>query len=116
MTGQAGQRRSERILLDVPVVICGGSAEHPTFREETFTVTVSAHGALLMLATKVALGQKVIVMNPQNWDEREARVAYLGPDRAGLAQAGVEFLAPAPEFWVLDDPPANWNLPKTTVE
>ena len=111
MVGQTGQRRSERILLDVPVVICGGPADRPAFREETFTVTVSAHGALLMLATKVTLGQKLIVMNPQNWDEREARVSYLGPDRAGLAQVAVEFVQPAPEFWAVSAPPANWNLP-----
>jgi hypothetical protein len=111
MSGQTGQRRSERILLDVPVVICGGPTDHPAFREETFTVTVSAHGALLMMATKVALGQRLVVMNPQNWDEREARVSYLGPDRAGLAQVGVEFLRPAPEFWAIQTPPADWKLP-----
>lgn len=111
MAGQTGQRRSERILLDVPVVICGEPADRPAFREETFTLTVSAHGALLMLATKVALGQRLVVMNPQNWDEREARVSYLGPDRAGLAQVGVEFLEPAPEFWAVNTPPADWKLP-----
>lgn len=116
MTGSATARRSERILLDVPVVICGGSAERPAFREETFTVTVSAHGALLMLSTKVGLGQRVTVMNPQNWDEREARVAFLGPDRAGLAQVGVEFVAPAPEFWVIENPPANWDVPKAAIQ
>jgi hypothetical protein len=111
MAGHTGQRRSERILLDVPVVICGEAADHPTFREETFTVTVSAHGALVMLATKVTLGQRLIVMNPQNWDEREGRVSYLGPDRAGLAQVAVEFMQPAPEFWPVTTPPADWKLP-----
>ncbi len=116
MTGQLGQRRSERILLDVPVVICGESAEHPTFREETFTVTVSAHGALLMLAAKVRLGQKLIVMNPQNWDERSATVAYLGPDRAGLAQVAVEFAEPSPQFWAVDLPPADWQLGKQMIQ
>lgn len=111
MAGQTGERRSERLLLDVPVVICGGPADHPAFREETFTVTVSAHGALLMMATKVTLGQRLVVMNPHNWEEREARVSYLGPDRAGLAQVAVEFLQPAPEFWAVNTPPADWKLP-----
>jgi len=49
------------------------------------------------------------VMNPQNWDEREARVSYLGPDRAGLAQVAVEFLDSAPQFWLVDAPPENWK-------
>lgn len=107
---QTGTRRSERVLLDVPVVIRGDSADHHEFREETFTVTVSAHGALLMLETKVALGQSIVIMNPQNWDEREGKVAYIGPDRAGLAQVAVEFQQPAPEFWSLESPPANWKI------
>jgi hypothetical protein len=111
MAGQTGQRRSERLLLDVPVVVRGGSADRPTFREETFTVTVSAHGALLMLASKVTLGQRLVVINPQNREERDARVSYLGPDRAGLAQVAVEFLQPAPEFWAINAPPPDWKLP-----
>lgn len=107
---QTGIRRSERVLLDVPVVIRADSADQHQFREETFTVIVSAHGALLMLEAKVALGQKVVVMNPKNWDEREVKVAYVGPDRAGLAQVAVEFAQPAPEFWSLEAPPANWKV------
>jgi hypothetical protein len=110
MAVQTGQRRSERILLDVPVVISGGSADHLTFREETFTVTVSAHGALVMLATKVTLGQRLVVMNPQNWDEREGSVSYLGPDRAGLAQVAIEFAGSAPEFWAISTPPTDWKF------
>jgi hypothetical protein len=105
----AAMRRSERVLLDVPVILLGVSADHRSFREETFTVTVSAHGALLMLQTKVALGQKVTLANPGNWDERAARVAYVGSDHAGLAQVGIEFEQPAPQFWPVSSPPSNWN-------
>ena len=106
---QTGQRRSARVLIDVPVVIGGESSDHRAFREETFTVTVSAHGALVMLATKVAPGQKIVVMNPTNWDEREGRVAYAGPLHAGLAQVAVEFAQPAPEFWPISSPPPDWS-------
>lgn len=103
------QRRSERVLLDVPVVVRGQSGNR-TFQEETFTVTVSAHGALLMLEANVSLGQKLVVMNPKNWDEREARVAYKGSVHAGLSQVAVEFAKPAPEFWQMEFTPPNWNL------
>jgi hypothetical protein len=109
LVAQTGIRRSDRVLLDVPVVIRGDSPDLHQFREETFTVAVSAHGALLMLEAKVALGQKVVVMNPKNWDEREVKVAFVGPDRAGLAQVAIEFTQPAPEFWSLETPPANWK-------
>src|SRR5215472_9730081 len=69
------QRRSERVLVDLPILVSGESADHGAFQEETFTVTVSAHGALVMLATKVTIGQKVVLTNPANHGRREARVA-----------------------------------------
>jgi hypothetical protein len=106
---QTGQRRSKRVLIDVPVVIRGEAADHHAFQEETFTVTVSAHGALVMMETQVALGQSVVVMNPANWDERAGRVAYVGKLHAGLAQVAVEFAQPAPEFWPVSSPPSDWR-------
>ena len=105
---QPVERRSKRVLMDVPVVVRGEAPDHQRFQEETFTVTVSAHGALVMLATRVAPGQSLVVLNPANWDEREARVAYVGPDRAGLTQVAVEFAKPSPEFWLLSSPPSDW--------
>jgi hypothetical protein len=93
------RRRSPRLLLDVALIIRGESAESRPFQEETFTISVSAHGALVLLATKVALGQTLILKNPHTQDEREGRVARLGALYGGLAQVAVEFSRPAPEFW-----------------
>ena len=61
------------------------------FKEETFTLTVSAHGALIVLAAKVALGQTVRLTNLKNKDQHEATVAFLGPPYAGLATVGIQF-------------------------
>lgn len=102
------RRRSERVFLDVPVVV-SGEAGSRAFQEETFTVSVSAHGALLMLGANVTLGQKLRVINPKNWDEREMRVTFKGSVHAGLAQVAVEFAKPSPEFWQMAAPPANWS-------
>jgi hypothetical protein len=106
----ASERRSERILIDVPLVVRSSAEERQSFREETFTVTVSAHGGLMMLEAPVKLGQTIVLMNPKNWDEREAKVAYLGRPHAGLSQVAFEFNRPAPEFWALESPPQNWKL------
>jgi len=106
---QTGQRRSERVLLDLPVVICGKSPNQTPFQEETFTITVSAHGALVMLATKVALRQKLVLRNPSNSEECDAQVAYIGTSYAGLSQVAVEFAKPSPGFWPIEAPPPDWN-------
>ena len=90
--------------------IRGASEDDRPFQEETFTVTVSAHGALVMLGTKVAIGQKVTLLNPKTWDEREGRVSFMGREHAGLAQVAIEFLKPAPEFWPISSPPSGWKI------
>jgi hypothetical protein len=51
------ERRRTQPLLDVPLIVRGESIQDESFREETFTISVSAHGAFVVLATRVALGQ-----------------------------------------------------------
>lgn len=105
---ELGQRRSERVLLDVPVVVRGESLDRSVFEEETFTVTVNAHGALLMLAANVRLGQQIRLINQASHEEREARVAYKGGDHAGLSQVAVEFAQACPGFWPVSPAPSSW--------
>ncbi len=102
-------RRSQRLLLDVPVIVRGESARQQAFQEETFTIVVSAHGALVVLAAKVALGQRLLLRNPKTGDEREGRVASLGSPYGGLTQVGIAFTCPSPEFWPLNPAPDAWN-------
>jgi len=108
-TSLSGLRRSKRVIVDVPLVICGQTEQDRPFREETFTLTVSAHGGLVVLENRVALGQKILLMNPKTWDEREATIAFLGTPYAGLSKVGFEFASPAPDFWAISSPPPDWN-------
>jgi hypothetical protein len=103
-------RRSKRVILDLPLVVRGETEDKRQFQEETFTVTISAHGGLLLLENRVALGQKVMLVNPKTWDEHEATIAFLGPPYAGLTTVGVQFAQPAPAFWAISSPPADWNI------
>src|SRR3990172_5680907 len=93
------RRRSPRRLLDVPLIVSGATAENQPFTEETFTISVSAHGALVLLAARVALGQTVVLIKPETRQEQQGRVSRLGAPYGGLAQGGGEFSQPAPEFW-----------------
>jgi hypothetical protein len=104
------QRRSKRVILDVPIVVRGEAEDTHSFQEGTLTLNVSAHGALVVLGTKVAVGQKVALMNLKNWDEREATVVRVGPARAGFARVGIQFIQPAPEFWSVSSGPYDRNL------
>ena len=106
---EAERRRSERLLLDVPLVIRGESNEKKPFQENTFTISVSAHGTLLVLATKVTLGQTLYLSNPQTQDEVEGRVVRFGSPYGGLAQVGIDFATPVPEFWPVESLPDSWR-------
>jgi hypothetical protein len=103
------RRGSERLLMDVPLLVRGKSSSDTPFQEETFTVSVSAHGALVMLATKVELGQALSLLNLQIHTETKGRVAWFGSSYGGLAQVGIEFAEPAPDFWHLESPPRSWK-------
>ena len=99
------RRRSPRFLLRVPIVVRGESVDKKIFSEETATVDVSAHGAVVPLTTKVALGQTLTLVNPQNWDERVVRIARITSPSGSLTHIGVEFSKPAPEFLLFGCPP-----------
>jgi hypothetical protein len=78
MPSAVAERRSQRIPLDVPLLIKGRIDGEQDFREETFTLSANAHGVLLSLKTSVSVGQKVQLFNRRNWDELEGRVVYVG--------------------------------------
>jgi PilZ domain len=103
------ERRSQRIPLDVPLVVKGRAETGQDFREETFTLSASAHGVLLALKASLSLGQKVRLLNQRNWDELGGKVVYVGLPHAGLIRVGIEFEQPAPDFWSLSVPPADWR-------
>jgi hypothetical protein len=105
------RRRSERMPSRVRLVVYGYSAGE-RFEEETFTISENAHGALLALRTKVSLGQRLVLSNPRNWDEREARVSRSGMLDGQRTEVAIEFAHPAPEFWPAGAPPKK-ALPQT---
>jgi hypothetical protein len=108
-------RRSQRVSLALPVLVCGESPKRKPFREEALTVAFNAHGALLILHARIELGQKLLLVNPKTRDEQEARVMYFTPASGGLAHVGVEFMRPAPEFWPIINLPDDWkNAPIAT--
>jgi hypothetical protein len=99
IVGRPERRRSERVSLALPLVIRGVSLDTKPFQEETFTLSVSAHGALVALTTTVTLGQALFLRNPQTQEEVGAWVTRFGPPRGGSAQVGVELVHPEVEFW-----------------
>jgi hypothetical protein len=105
----ADRRRSERLFLDVRLIVRGESVERKVFLEPTFTISVSAHGALVVMSTKVVLGQTLFLRNPGAQKEMEGRVTRFGPRYGNQAQVGINFTQPTLTFWPAVFPPKSWK-------
>lgn len=105
---EANRRRSQRVILNVAITITGDGAKGK-FSEQTKTMVVNAHGALITLAARVAQGQALEVKSVTNPEPLACKVVYIGPTVQGQTQVGIEFTKPAPHFWHVAFPPENWT-------
>jgi hypothetical protein len=95
--------------MQVPVRIRGNNAQGHSFEEHTETLAINAHGALILLNTRVTSGSIVQMKHIKTEEEHECHVAFLGPVRSGRAEIGLEFSTPHPSFWRVAFPPEDWN-------
>lgn len=107
------RRRSQRVILSHPILVRTVDApKDAAFEEETHTLVLNMHGALIVLAGKVEKGQKLRLKNHATNAEQICRVANLGTKSGDKAQVGVEFLSPSPDFWHISFPPEDWVMPE----
>lgn len=99
------KRRSERILLKIPVHVTGIDAHGKSFRERTFTLSINRHGAFLWLRNSPREGDQVIVTNLGTRRSCAFRLCESGKDPSGKVTAwGLECLEPDSNFWQIRFP------------
>ena len=103
------RRRSQRVLMQVPVRVRGTDSQGNPFDEETETLAINAHGALTLINARVTSGSKILLQHRRTQEEQECHVVFLGPVRAGKAEIGLEFSDPRPTFWRVAFPPEDWT-------
>jgi hypothetical protein len=105
----ANRRRSQRVMVNLPVQVKAKNGAGVEISEETKTVSVSAHGALLRLQMSVSKGQTIVLRNPSTNDALECSVDYLGNMQDGRREVGVSFVEPNRTLWQIAFPPADWS-------
>jgi len=105
----ANRRRSQRVLMTIPVRVSGQMGVGLPFEEETHTRAISAHGALILMSTQVYRGQRLTLSNVQTKAALECVVAHIARRQSEHPQAGVEFTLPNPMFWHVAFPPKDWT-------
>lgn len=105
----ANRRRSQRVLMRIPVQVSGQIGTASPFEEETHTLAVSAHGAMIVVAIPVYRGQEFTLLNIQTKAALECVVVHVDTFPGEPSQVGVEFLLPNPTFWRVVFPPKDWT-------
>ena len=105
----ANRRRSQRVLVTVPVRVSGQTGAGLPFEEETHTRAISAHGALILVSTQVYRGQRLTLSNVQTKAALECVVVHIDSHQSDHPQVGVEFILPNPMFWHVAFPPKDWT-------
>jgi PilZ domain-containing protein len=103
------RRKTQRVIMRVPVRISGQNSAGSQFQEETHTLAVNANGALVVLSVSVKKGQVLHLLNVAMGDKAECVVAYLGQRQDDLAEIGIAFRLPNPNFWRVAFPPRDWT-------
>ncbi len=103
------QRRSQRVMLKVSILVLAQGADKKMISGETRTVTVNVHGAMIVLTAKVSVGQLLTLRNSRSGEEVLCRVAYVNPHLGEKKEVGIDFMKPCPRFWRISFPPADWT-------
>lgn len=102
-------RRTQRVVIQIPILVRAPVPGEPPLEEDTFTLVVNAHGALISLAMKVRPGQKLVLRNWANPREQDCRVVHVRDNPFGKNEVGVSFPFANPHFWNLEFPPPGWT-------
>jgi hypothetical protein len=105
----ANRRRSQRVLMKLPVRVSAQAGGASLFEVETHTLAISAHGALIALAVPVYRGRRLTLSNVQTKATLECVVAHIDKFPGDQIQVGVEFMLPNPTFWHVAFPPKDWT-------
>jgi hypothetical protein len=104
----ANRRRSERVMLQVPVTVVTETPSREQIEEKTHTLAVNAHGGLLKLKMEVLNGQPMVLVNG-NGVAQACHVVRIEHPAAEYYAVAFQFEEPAPSFWPVSFPPADWT-------
>ena len=99
------KRRSERVLLRIPIEVKGTDADGNPFTEKTFTLVINRHGARIALKTPLQSEARITITNRQRAMSSAFRV--VGRTSKSLGEGpewGVECLDPGVDFWGISFP------------
>jgi hypothetical protein len=103
------RRRSERVILRVPVIVSVKMLDGKVVHYEPHTLVVNAHGGLLAVGVEIPVGQRFVLSNPKTQQAEPCKVVRAERLGHGRFAVAFEFDVPAPNFWPVAFPPNDWK-------
>ena len=107
------RRTSQRVILQIPVLIHIHMPDGRVLRQDAFTLEVNARGCLLAMEAKPEVGQRIMLLNPKSGVEQSGTVIRAQGPRDGAYAVAFEFDSPTPELWSLVFPPEDWKVERS---
>jgi hypothetical protein len=99
------KRRSDRLMLTIPLAIEGTDARGNEFQAEARTLTLNRHGARIQTSRPLRVGQRLRLTNPLRRRQAEFRVVGpLAPATERGGEWGIEYLDPKDDIWGIQFP------------
>jgi len=103
-------RRSERVVLRVPLQLSAKMPDGRRISIEVHSLVVNAHGGLLDVGMEMLSGQQVILSNPRSEKVASGKIVRVEASEEGRFSVAFAFEFPAPSFWPVSFPPADWSV------
>jgi hypothetical protein len=103
----AEKRRSDRLMLTIPLEVQGLDAKSNFFKDEARTITLNRHGARIQISRPLRNGQTILVTNLAS--RRGAEFRVVGPVSPITEQGGewgIEYMDPKENIWGIQFPPS----------
>ncbi len=98
-------RRSDRVLIRIPLQVSGKDLEGNSFSERAQTMVINRNGASFVLRNSLVPEGQITVKNLQSGQSCRFRARRGAKDLpGGLREWGIECLDPAPNFWGVSFP------------
>lgn len=98
------RRRTARATMCMNVLAYGQSLDGEKFKFWTRTISVSAHGGVLVLERALETGQILQLMNEYNLKKASVKILSVRRVREGEINAAFEFLQGGERFWSMAFP------------
>jgi hypothetical protein len=106
----ASRRRSERVLVQIRLIVETRLENAVQVTMDAFTLVVNAHGGILEISQKLPQGHRIFLVNTGTGARAACHVVSVRRSQEDGFAVAFEFEQPSPDFWPIHFPPRDWQM------